>query len=208
MRFNELTEGKNVPTIIVDVQPAYASAFDDQYLDELAQFIAGQKAPILMFVNADESGLTEDNVEYDILPWWEEIFERNGLDFYEQGYDKMEFFDKGYGYFRAWMDSGVPDELIIKMIRELYQQKESDSRMLFGGDDSEDYIERMNEFLGTDQWESLYDDNIAVEWTSVKQLKEYAGYVCGGGRNECLREVTLLMNAFNIRHKLIEKFIY
>ena len=25
-----------------------------------------------MFVNADESGMTDDNIENNIIPWWEE----------------------------------------------------------------------------------------------------------------------------------------
>jgi len=35
-----------------------------------------------------------------------------------------------------------------------------------------------------------------------------AGYIMGGGRDECLREVELLMSAFNIKHKQISEFIY
>jgi len=53
------------------------------------------------------------------------------------------------------------------------------------------------------------DDNISIEWTSVAQLKRFnRAYLMGGGRNECLKEVSLLMNAFNIKYKLIEQFIY
>jgi hypothetical protein len=30
----------------------------------------------------------------------------------------------------------------------------------------------------------------------------------GGGRDECLREVELLMNAFNIKYKRIDSLVY
>lgn len=33
-------------------------------------------------------------------------------------------------------------------------------------------------------------------------------YLCGGGRDECLKEVMLMCNALNIKYKLIDKFIY
>jgi hypothetical protein len=55
----------------------------------------------------------------------------------------------------------------------------------------------------------MADDPIIVEWTSVAQLKRFQGaYIMGGGRNECLREVELLMNAFNIGYKRIDRLVY
>jgi hypothetical protein len=206
MRFRELiTEGKNVPCIVVDVQPAHASAirFD---MTELCRFLAGQNSHILMFVNADDTGTSDDNVENDIYPFWEEHFEEAGLNFYEDGLNKMTFEDKGYGYLRGWMDQGVSESVIVKTIREMYQQKVTDSRELFDGDESEDYVEKMS-LLGVP--EDVLADAISVKWTSVSQLKKLSGaYIMGGGRNECLREVELLMNAFNIKYKRIEKFVY
>lgn len=196
---------RNRPVIVVDVQPAYHE-YSTIDMPELCEFLAKQQSKILMFVNADETGMTEDNVEHDIFPFWEEHFEDAGYDFYEDGLNKMTFYDKGYGHFRAWMDEGVPESVIIKTIRLMYQQKVTDSRELFDGEDSDDYVEQM-EALGVD--ESMLDDPLTVEWTSVGQLKEYDGcYIMGGGRDECLREVELLMNAFNIKYKRIEKFVY
>lgn len=205
MRFRELTEGKNLPSIIVDVQPAYDHAINF-FMDDLVEFIARQRGPILMFVNADETGMTDDNVEHEIFPWWEENFERAGYDFYEHGLDKMEFIDKGYGYLRGWMDIGVPDKYIIRTIREMYRQKVSDSRELFGGDQSQDYVENMAS-LGIP--ERVLQDPISVVWVSIAKLKQYSGgYIMGGSREECLREVELMMNAFNLPARRVERFIY
>ena len=58
-----------------------------------------------------------------------------------------------------------------------------------------------------EEW--MRDDAISVEWTSVAQLKRWSGaYITGGARNECLREVQLLMNAFNIRYRVIDRWVY
>ena len=44
---------------------------------------------------------------------------------------------------------------------------------------------------------------------SVGQLRKFnKAYIMGGGRNECLREVELLMNAFNIKYKRIDSLVY
>ena len=41
------------------------------------------------------------------------------------------------------------------------------------------------------------------------QLKQFNGaYLIGGARDQCLREVELLMNAFNIRYKRIDSLVY
>lgn len=205
MRIQELFESRNTPCIIVDVQPAYQGSIDFD-IGDLCKFIARQTGPILMFVNADETGMTDDNVEYDVLPWWEEQFENVGLDFYEHGFGKMEFFDKGYGYLRGWMDQMIAEGNIIKTIREMYRQKVTDSRELFDGEDSETYVEDMAKLNIP---ERVLDDAISVEWVSIAKLREYnGGYIMGGARTECLRELELLMNAFNIKYKRIKKFVY
>ncbi len=55
----------------------------------------------------------------------------------------------------------------------------------------------------------MADTSIEVEWTSIGQLKEFSGaYIMGGYRTECLAEVQLLMNAFNIKYTQIQKFIF
>jgi hypothetical protein len=53
------------------------------------------------------------------------------------------------------------------------------------------------------------DDPLIVNWISVGQLRKFNGaYIMGGGRDECLREVELLMNAFNIKYKRIDSLVY
>ena len=60
-----------------------------------------------------------------------------------------------------------------------------------------------------DAIEEMGDDPLIVNWISVGQLRKFNGaYIMGGGRNECLREVELLMNAFNIKYKRIDSLVY
>lgn len=200
----KLSEVRSSPIIVVDIQPAY-----DDYMpmtatgdmgDAAAKFLKTQTGPILMFVNAENQGHTTDTI-YDIELYWEE---RGFSD-----WQRVTINDKGYGYFRGWMDGGISDAAIIKVIRTMYQSRVSNSRDLFGGQQSLMYTQEMTKLIG-DEWdEAFYDENISVGWTSVAQLKQFNGsYIIGGARTECLKEVQLLMNAFNIRYKVIDKLVY
>lgn len=227
MRAEEfLTEGLNYPIIVVDVQPEYSGINDgdeNPVFAEIIQFVNNQTGPVLMFVNAEDQGLSGDTVQ-DIQQYWNDTVcpeeERYSYDEETDEYientdcpsinwNRFSIVDKGYGYLRGWMDTGVPDSTIIKVIREMYQQKVSDSRMLFGGEESENYAEEMEKLIGSDVEHALNGDAISVGWASVAQLRKFNGaYIVGGGRHECLREVELLMNAFNIKYKRIDTLVY
>ena len=201
MKLIELLEGRNSPCIVVDVQPEY-TGYDSispvNWIDEMMHFL-NMQGNVLMFVNAEQDGLTSDTVQ-DVQMYWAE----SGYD--ERKWNQTEIVDKGYGHFRSWMGQGIDDATIIRTIRAMYQQRVYDSRSLFGGEDSETYIQDMAT-LGVP--EHILDEYFRVEWTSVAQLKRFSGsYLMGGGRDECLREVTLLMNAFNIKYRLVNEFIY
>jgi hypothetical protein len=208
MKLADLHEGRNVSCIVVDVQPAY-----DKYADEIPQeimlFLNNQRGRILMFVNAESEsgrGSTEDNIG-SIKEYWED----NGFD--PENWNRVTVNDKGYGYLRPWMDLDVPPAIIIKVIRMLYQNKMFDSRQLFGGswefnqgETGENYKEELMK-LGIP--EEVTGEAINVGWTSIAQLKDFdRSYIMGGSRNECLREVELLMNAFNIKYIRKDNLVY
>ncbi len=144
MRIDEfLTESKNHPIIVVDVQPAYATKNNIDICRKIINFVNNQTGKVLMFVNAESDGMTNDTIQ-DIKFWWEEEL---GCYDEEFKWSRFEIIDKGYGFLRNWMDFGVDDAVIIKCIRELLHQRKYDTRELFGGDDSVKYRERMQEFL-------------------------------------------------------------
>jgi hypothetical protein len=223
MRAHEfITEGLNHPIIVVDVQPEYAYYGNNaNTCENIVKFVTAQKSQVLMFVNAEDSGVSVDTRE-TINQYWEDVAneynnEEDRYDYDEEYIDhesiidwnRFTIVDKGFGYLRGWMDQGVSDKSIIKTIRAMYMQKVSDSRMLYNGEDSESYYEDMTTLLGREYTERLRSDAISVEWISVAQLKRFNGaYLVGGGRDECLKEVTLLMSAFNIKYKLIDRLVY
>lgn len=107
------------------------------------------------------------------------------------------------------MDHGVSAQSIIKTIRSMYQQRVNDSLMLFGGDNNPNYQASMEKLLGQDFDTDLLQDPISVNWISIAQLKKFNHcYLMGGARDRCLREVELIMNAFNIKYRRIDDLVY
>ena len=203
MRIQEIiTEGRAHPVIVVDVQPEYSGMNDgdeNSVFTEIINFVNQQTGPVLMFVNAEDQGLSGDTIQ-SIKEYWDDS------GFAPENWRRVQIADKGYGYLRSWMDSGIEPATIIATIRELYQQKKTDSRELqFPA--SNRRTPQQSLIMGAMQ--EMEDDPISVNWTSIAQLKRFSGaYIVGGARDQCLREVELLMNAFNIRYKRIDSLVY
>ena len=105
-----------------------------------------------------------------------------------------------YGYFRDIMDSGFYDDITIKVIREMILNRVNESRDL-----PQEFIDEMIEKheLNLEDYPAFLPD------IAVSLLRKYNHcYIGGGGRSECLREITLFMNALNIKYKEMRKFIY
>ena len=218
-----IREGLSHPVIAVDVQPEYSGMNDgdeNSVFTQIIQFVNKQTGPVLMFVNAEDQGLSGDTIQ-DIKQYWDDTIcpeeerythDEETDDYIENpncpkiNWQRFSIVDKGYGYFRSWMDHGIEPATIIATIRELYQQKKSDSRELtFPA--SNKRTPQQSLIMGAMQ--EMGDDPISVNWTSVAQLKRFNGaYLIGGARDQCLREVELLMNAFNIRYKRIDSLVY
>lgn len=211
MRAQEfLVEGRNHPVICVDVQPEYCGINDGDESTvciDIVNFVAlRQTGPVLMFVNAEDQGQTGDTLT-SVQQYWEDTLRQLTNDYETEqliNWSRFQVVDKGYGYLRSWMDQGISPAAIIRVIRAMYQHRISDSR------EFEDIDPMMLPQLVGSEWDQwMYHDPIIVNWISVAQLKRFSGaYIVGGGRNECLREVELLMNAFNIKYKRIDSLVY
>ena len=69
-----ITEGSNHPCIVVDVQPEYSGMNDgdeNAVFPEIINFVNKQTGPVLMFVNAEDQGLSGDTVA-DIKQYWDD----------------------------------------------------------------------------------------------------------------------------------------
>lgn len=195
MRIKDIIiEGRNTNLVVVDVQPAYRATY---YAEKIIDFAEKQTGKIVAFYNSEE--FSNDTLQ-DVMMFWQENGARDNL------LERVFWTEKTYAFLRAWMDLGVPDSTIIKVIRYLATNKLNDSRDI--GEDDPNFD--LQDLIGTENYEPwMEDDPIYIPDISIANLKNLSPfYLCGGARSECLREVELLCNAFNIKYKRINSLIY
>lgn len=211
-------------TIVVDIQPYYSQSikFDiGEFANFLNQMLSkGRK--VLYFYNGSDLGISDN--DQTIKQWlassltgqeqyaYESYgnYENYDDDDYENSdeYRKYEevlralngisFYDKGYGFFRDWMDSGVDESIIIQTIRAMAMYKCN----------SNDLPDEVLDNLGNGD-DLRQHGEIHLPGFDLNYLKSFSNaFICGGGRNECLREIQLLFNAFNIKYTIFSQFVY
>jgi len=186
-----ITEKRRNDVIVVDVQPSYKSYIDFSML-EFCEFLNGCNN-ILYFYNGMELCLDNESQVRRFL--------------YENGFDKwkmkdIQFVDKTYGFLRGWMDMGIDVGIIKKAIRYMMSKRENDSRDI-------PYEEWLSVIPDLGDYEGIDSEPIYLPSFSMAQLKSFQGsYLVGGGRNECLKEVEILLSTFNIHVIKVERFIY
>lgn len=190
-----LMESRNIPLISIDIQPAYEK-WCSKIMNNFVNFLNSHKGEVYYFYNGSEVGI-DDNDE-SIRYWLMEY----GVN--EDVLDRISFKEKGYAFFRNFMDGGMNRHELIKVIRYMVMNRINDSR-----DIDED---KWKDILG-DKYEEFSDlvisDNIYLPDISIGHLKSLGGcYLCGGGKDECLSEFRFLLESFNIRYKLIDSLIY
>lgn len=196
-------------SIVVDIQPVYEKSFywmTQNFSKHIVNLLTNGKK-VLYFFNGSESGISEDNKQ-SITYWLVENYPyaNNENDDYYDEQEKIynlilnncHWIDKGYGFFRELMDIGIEENKIIKIIRYLYVNK------LRSLKDADPFVieNLIDERLSRNV--DFYCPNIEIDL-----LKRFNGsHIMGGYEHECLKEITLLMNAFNIKYTLLKQFTF
>lgn len=187
-----LNESERNPIVVVDVQPSYDKWISFSVYD-MCEYLNDSTGDILVFyVGKEYSGITNDS-KHDVINYYID----HGLD--EEVLDRMEFIDKGYGFFRSWMDIGIDEDDILDVLRYMKKNRINDSR-----DIDEEFFE--------ETWPDIYEyfeDNISMPDFDERDLRSYNNCVLiGGGRNECLAEIEIAFDLFKIKYRTNRKYIY
>ena len=183
--------------IVVDVQPEYESntPFD---IDDMLR-TAAEYDRVLFLYNGPEMGMIDEqglrHYYLEKLDWDQDTFD-----------DLManaSFFDKGYGFFRDVMDSGIcfPRQDIIRLVKYMIDNNLGDIR---------DLEEEDVDNVGIS--DLLYDD-LEDYGFWIPELEEIlprwgGSDIAGGARNECLAEVEILGSALGLSFNQVDQFIY
>lgn len=187
-----ISESYNKPLIVVDVQPAHSDSIDFTW--ELMEYLNKQKGKTLILFNGSDVGYDDDESSV------KRFYLENGLDEDVLLEKRFIWKEKIFGYFRGWMDSGVDPKIIKRVLREMILKRVNDSREL-----NQEWLQQQ---LGI-KFSVDTLDNLTIPDISIRLLHQFKNcYICGGGRSECLREITIFMNTLNFNYTELQRFIY
>lgn len=188
--------------LVVDIQPEYSNGFD-YWLPDFIEFINENYRnfnSITFYYNGAETvgELDENGYKY----WLSE----NELD--EDVLYYAKFYDKGYAFFRFCMDEGIDDENVSNLVRHMMDNNINDSREM----DDDFWNEFMTKYgVGGQETRELVefsDDCISIP-DLMDDLKTYNNIlVCGGGENECLKEVYIALDALEKPYQTLNRYVY
>ena len=181
----------------------------------------------------DSEKIVGDIIDYakgfdEIIYIWDRIYQQSE-DEYEDEYEDEDFsrqmfremkdsairvrmipIDKEYGFLRGAMDSGVSDEDIIETLRFLIKYNLADSREIINHETQgaahaeKQKIEFVPEgFEGDDD----YPDPIIYPDIDLQAIRK-SPILVGGGRDECLKEIYLLLEAYNLKPEINAQYTY
>jgi hypothetical protein len=181
--------------LVIDVQPCYDDSCQD-IIYEVIEKMNNSDVPIaFFFVGRELEGDTKSEVIGYLLS--------HGLD--ESRIGGIRFIEKDYGFFRGWMDSGIPQEDIIKTLKYMRENDISDSRDLS--------FEEFKYILGSNyRNNSVYEGNPIFLPTFDERLFKAKGIdnleLIGGGRYECLLEIDIYLKSLDKKTSIDENLTY
>lgn len=194
---NNMVSGKHL--CVVDIQPEYQSyiSFLSNFIDFLNENYESLGNLTFFYNGQDTLGMISEG---DYQMWWLE----NGLD--KHIVDQATFYDKGYAFFRYCIDEGISDDQIVNLIKYMIEKDVNDTRDL----DEEFWNEFVERFSNEDIRKLLEFAGDAMHIPELMdELRGYRGVVlCGGGINECLKEVEIALDALGTPYTVLTKYTY
>ena len=199
-----ITENLSGKTLIsIDIQPEYSKSFGfkpHQFTSWINEIYNDVNRIVFLYNGVDTLGMIS---EQDYKFWLME----NELS--EEVIDGSIFYDKGYAFFRYCMDSGLNEDITINFVRFMYENNINDSRD-FTREMWAKYLKLHRRTDRKEAYELLKQSGDCVHIPDLMNvLKRYNNIViCGGGINECLKEVEIALGALNKPYQTFNKFTY
>jgi hypothetical protein len=199
---NEVTtNGKTL--INVDIQPEYLKGIHFN-LYQWVDMINKHKGKVIFLYNGyDTMGLISED-EYKI--WLYELGIKESI-----VYGSAILYDKGYCYFRSCIDANINDQAIVQLVKFMIENNINDSRYITPNFWKKFINKYKDDDYSTGELKDLLemsDDCINIP-NLMDFLRKYNNIlICGGGQNECLKEVEIALMALDIPYTSLNEFIY
>lgn len=182
----------NKVLVVVDIQPDYFPYFKNLNFKELKKYITSFEKVFFLY-NGEKTVGELSKAEYY---FW--LLDTLKLE--ERFLDKATFLDKGYGFFRSFMDLGISENDLINLGKYMYKNNINDTRLLDTIPIEIEDPEKLKELMETDS-------------LSIPDFIDHLNYredivLIGGGVNECLKEVAYCFDIINKRYQINSKFTY
>lgn len=191
--YENMTSNKTL--IVVDIQPEYENymKFKPYQFTQWLNENSSEYNRIVFLFNGPDLGFPS---EHEYIGWLLE----NDLN--EELLNEIQFYDKGYNFFRNAIDAGLDTIEIVKLIKYMIDNNINDSR---------DIKQWQTLNLDPSVIETLEDNEDSINIPDVLHyLTDIPGdlYICGGGKNECLLEVELCLQAKDRNYTKLNQWIY
>ncbi len=190
------TSGKTI--LSVDVQPEYQKYINFN-INEWVNMINQHDGRVVFLYNGyDTLGMVRES-EYK--SWLFDL----GVD-EEIIYDTAIFYDKGYAFFRHCIDNDIDDEDIVGLVKMMIEYNINDSRGL-----DEEFWSEFIERYGRENVRELLE--FSDDCINIPDLMDFLNnfsniLLCGGGKNECLKEVEIALMALDKPYDRMDSYIY
>lgn len=181
--FKEFMDYQSDILVVVDVQPAYQDSCEDIIYEVIEKINKSEKPIVFFFVGRDLDCDTKSDVIGYLL--------EHGIE--ENRIDGIRFIEKDYGFFRSWMDCGVPHDIILKTIQYMNKEHINDTRNFNEEDWSNTVGNKYSKSVYTE--DPLYLPNFNQKMFKDKAIDNFE--LIGGGRYECLLEIEFFLKGLN-----------
>lgn len=185
--------------IVVDIQPEYTKQHGDFSVYKFCNWLNSQQYKKIVFLyNGEDMGMTDKT---SLQMWYLE----HELD--ENIIHNSIFIDKGYAFFRYLMDKGHDDADVVSVVKFMMDININDSREITE-EQWDIFVKNTNKQKIRDTLENS-GDMIHIP-DVMDKLAEYSGQLdlVGGAKNECLREVEIILTVQNKKYNLLRDWIY
>ena len=202
--YQMIVEASKRSLILVDFQPEYCVAtqnpltlrhISEEALMNVVGYInSGKVDNVLAYFNGSLLGQSDDTAQ-DVRNMFATVGVNSNL------LNRFTYREKVFGFLRDWLDdSDISNASIIHTLRYLKTN---------GLTQSDEIPDDVLEELTNGEFSPGYHGVIWIPEIELNLLKQFnKSYIGGGYRHQCFREITTLMNAFNIKYKAVNDFIF